>query len=680
MPKAKDSASLPPDKIRPADVKAFLADLEGDEDLPVQEEPEELPVARGKQRHVPVAEEGLHQPEEPATASTKRVITPTPEIDQVFDRGADEPPAQMQKFQRGPKKPFAWGWVIGGVAILALAAVAGFFWFNQANRFTNEKVHLTITTSAEAASGNDLDITFQYQNLEPVDLVDAELTVEYPEGFTIEQTSQASVNEFQNAFALGTIRSGRAGSLTVEGSIFGSVGTERVFSATLTYRPENFNSDFQVSNEVTVKITSSILELSLDGPKKLAPNAMGTWTISYENTSDRDLENVQIEAVYPNGVEVTNVDPAAVERSALWRFETVEQGATGKITVTGTASGDVGDTLEFIVRAGIVTSTNTVDLQAEQKLLVVLIDTGLSTTVTVNGQSEQSVISPGETLEYVVQVSNKSEAEIADVTVAITLEGEAVDMTELENSTEAEVEDRTLTWTKENVLALELLKPGQDATIRFSVGSKSPLTVTDDDDIDQTITAKVVLSAPSVPVPEGGAQPTSFVTKIATVFGLTAESRRYDDSGVAVGIGPVPPVVGQTSTYRIIWSVTNTTSDANTLTVSAILPNHVFWTGQNIGRSAGDVTFDPETRTVSWTLNKVPAGTGSRLPKLTAHFEVSITPTADQVGTSVILANTASAKATDAFTARAIATSQPSVTSDIPTDPIEPGAGTVQAQ
>lgn len=679
MPKAKEPANSSA-KISASDVKAFLADLDTDQpvvpDQPtVSPQPNVEPPAAGKK--VQVKEESGVQAKKSKTPTNTTEIH-SAEIKNVLhgDGDGSEPPKEMGKLQRGPKRPFPWGWTLGGLAIVAAVTLGGFFWFNRAQRFTGEKVQLQVTTNAEAASGSDITITFQYQNLEPVDLARAELTVEYPEGFTITRTSQPSANEFTNAFELGTIKSGRAGSLTVEGSIFGSVGTERVFSATLNYRPANFSSDFQVDADTTVKITSSILELELDGPKQLAPNGSGTWTITYRNTASRDLTDVQIEAVYPEGIEVTKVEPAAVERSALWRFDTIKQSEEGKITITGTATGEVGDTLELIARAGLVTTTNTVDLQAEQKILVVLVNTGLTAAVSVNGATEKSVVAPGESLQYVVRISNLGEAEINDITTVITLDG-PVDFDQLDNPSKAERSDSKLTWTKDNVLALEQLKPGQDATLKFTVRTPKTLSVTSDDDIDQKIVATVTLSSPTLP--EGGQQPTTFTTKLATVATFTAESRYYDDNGIALGSGPIPPVEGETTAYRILWTVTNTTSEASNLTVTANLPVNVFWTGQHVGRDAGDIAFNADTRTVTWTLNKIPAGTGSRLPKLQAYFEVSVTPTADDVGSSMVLTQTATSKAADGFTERAISITQPSVTTDIPTDPIQPGAGKVKA-
>lgn len=215
--------------------------------------------------------------------------------------------------------------------------------------------------------------------------------------------------------------------------------------------------------------------------------------------------------------------------------------------------------------------------------------------------------------------------------------------------------------------------------MRFSVDTVDLLTVENDADINPTVTAEAAVTSPDLPSLPENSSPTTMVTKIAAVFKFDAEARYYNDAGAALGAGPIPPVVGGTTSYRVYWRVTNTTSDASDLTLTTTLPSHVFWTGKNISRDAGDISFNAAKRTVTWTLNKVPASTGSRLPTLNAAFEVSITPTSSQIGADVVLSPSATATATDSWTGRSIEITEPTLTTDLPTDPEAAGEGVVQA-
>lgn len=600
----------------------------------------------------------------------------TQQIDDVWHDRPEKTAAapEMRTIKKSTGRHFPWNWTLGILSALAAVTIAGFFFFNRPDRFSGTNVTVQVIPTAEVASGSDVTVTIRYQNQEPVDLVRAELTVEYPDGFTYRSAAPEASNEFDNAFSLGQIKSGRAGEVKILGTLIGSINTERTFKATLTYRTENFNSDFQENAEGTAKITSSILGVKLAGPTEAAPGASVTWTVTYENTSDREVEKMQIEADYPDGVTVTKVEPTALERNALWQFEKIAPGKKGTVSIVATVNGAIGDTFPIVVRAGLVTATNTIDLQDEQTLLVILIKTGVSLTGTVNGGSDGGSILPGDQLNYSLRVANDSEAEVVDVTVTAVMSGAALDTASVPAETKKFLKDKTLTWTKKEVPGLARLKPNQDLVIRWTLNSKTTVTVAADTDADQQITAVVNATSPSLTTTSA---PATIVTKLMTVLNFKAEGRYANDDGVAYGAGPIPPKVGQTTAYRVFWTITNTTSQADGLKVTTTLPNSVFWTGQNIGRDAGDISFDSTTRTVTWSINRVPPGTGSRLPALSAFFEVAITPTADQVGALAVLTDQATALATDAFTATAIKVTQPSITSDVPSDPTAGGEGTI---
>ena len=618
---------------------------------------------------------------EPDTKPTVPASKPNPEKDRI-DQIWDEPPAEeMKKLTKSKQSHLPWGWITTILILIAAAAVAGAFVFNRAKRFSGNNVQLQFQPVSAAASGNNVTLVLEYQNLEPVDLSRAEVTVSYPDGFTYTSYQPAADQQFHNAFNVGTIRSGQSGQITISGTMIGAVDDSLDFSATLSYRPSTFNSDFQTKTATTVKITSSSLNVDLTGPAQLAPGAVGTWTITYKNTAARDLSNIQITVDYPTCLTIISTKPQADEGTNLWRVATVPKDGQGTITFSGSCNGNLGDSLPISVKAGLINASNTVDLQDTQSLLVVLVKTGLTTSIAINGSTDPVVIQPGDTLNYLVRVSNDTDLEVSNLSVTAKITGAAVDLTKLTGDNQPVINQNSWRWSKDNLTALADLKPGQSVTLTFSAPTLTNLAVKTDSDRDQHVTLTVDMTTPSWGANTNQAtQPTStMVTKIATVLKLNAEARYYDEQGLKLGSGPVPPIVGQTTSYEAFWTVMNTTSDVNNLVVSATLPNNVLWTGQNLNRDAGDLTFDATTREVRWTLNTLPAGTGSRLPELTASFQVAITPTADQLGTVPQLVGSTTAAATDSYTRQAINVTSPSLSTDVPTDAQAGGEGRVVA-
>lgn len=674
--KTKKPSGIP--DLDPKDVAAFKAALTGEQ--PAGDEEMEQPVTDdstpdGSQDNIQQVPVKL---DTSARRWAEKKLTPDEDITDVW-HGQAPPTKPPSTFDRArPKGP--WGWIIGGLILVASAAVAGFFIFSHGNKFTGNNIQVAIHAPKDIASGGDVTLTIDYQNQEPVALTNSQLTVEYPDGFTFVSSEPKASNTFSNAFTLGQIGSGRAGQVVIHGTVIGSVNSQLTFSATLTYRPANFSSDFQEQANTTVNISSSILNVTIDGPDKLSPGGSASWTLTVSNTSDRDLARIRIEATLPDGLSLTTSTPAASTGQTIWDIATLAKGKSSTVTLTGAAKGNLGDSLELVARVGIVNAANTVDPQDQKSLLIILVNTGLTTSIGVNGQTDGAVVSPGDAVNYTVNISNKSDVETNDVTVKATLDGTGLDVANLSNPLKATVKGATLTWTKQQVPGLALVKPGDSVSLTLSVGTQSTLTVKSDNDRNPHITLSVTVSAPSL-LTNTNTSPPSIValTKFTTVLSMTADARYYDDSQAAVGSGPVPPVVGQTTSYRVTWAVTNSTNDATDMTVTTTLPVGVLWTGKNIGRDAGDISFDPNSRIVRWTLNKVPAGTGSRLPTLTAHFEVSITPTSDQIGAVVILTDTTSVAATDSYTAKSITGTASSLTTDVPNDPQAAGEGKVVA-
>ncbi len=659
-------------KYRPEDVSAFVETLDAyDAEKAASVEVESMPSRR---RKIQVQEERSQR----ATKIPLGADDGGESLSNVLGRGSSQDMQHLTKSKKG----FPWGIIISIMAILAIVSVAGFFVFNRAKKFTNTNVQLQFKPITTAVSGSTLTVTIEYQNLEPVDLTNTEVTVQYPDGFTYASSAPNADQAFHNSFKIGRIKTGQSGKVVITGTVLGAIGDTRVFDATMTYRPATFNSDFQMKASTQVAISSSSLDLLLSGPTQLAAGGTGTWTITYTNTSIGDLKNVQVAATYPDGFTFISSNPATQNKTPVWKISSVKKGATGTITFTGTVAGNLGDSFSFQASVGLVSGNDVVELQNQQTLLVILVKTGVTTSVAVNGSTDPVVIAPGETLNYLVRVTNSSDVEVTNLTVMTKLDGASVDLTKLANDSKAKVSGTTLTWTKDQISGLADMKPGDAVSLSFAIGTQAGVIVKTDADRDQKVTATVNVTAPSLTANTNiSAQPgIVVVTKISTVLTLSSDARYYMDATTVVGSGPVPPVVGKTTTYRAIWYVTNTTSDATTMVVSARLPNSVLWTGKNLARDAGDLNFDPGTRLISWTLNTLPAGTGSRLPALTARFDLSITPTAEQVGTIPVLMETSTAIATDAFTTKSLSSPAATITTAIPNDPKDANQGTVVAQ
>ena len=125
------------------------------------------------------------------------------------------------------------------------------------------------------------------------------------------------------------------------------------------------------------------------------------------------------------------------------------------------------------------------------------------------------------------------------------------------------------------------------------------------------------------------------IIKIAPVVNLAVKSFR--NTGPFSNTGAIPPKADTESTYTINWVLTNTTSDLKSTVVKASLPPGVSWKGE-ISPSSEKITYDPNTRMVTWDIGNVLAGTGFTNSAKQVYFKVGIVPSLSQVGSMPDLA------------------------------------------
>jgi hypothetical protein len=123
----------------------------------------------------------------------------------------------------------------------------------------------------------------------------------------------------------------------------------------------------------------------------------------------------------------------------------------------------------------------------------------------------------------------------------------------------------------------------------------------------------------------------SKVIKINT--DVTLLSKTLHRSGPFSNSGAIPPVAEKPTTYTINWLLSNTSNNVKNAKVEATIPLGVTWVGM-ISPASEDVSYDDQTRKVTWNVGDLKAGTGIDTDSRQAFFQVSLLPSVDQVGSS----------------------------------------------
>lgn len=157
---------------------------------------------------------------------------------------------------------------------------------------------------------------------------------------------------------------------------------------------------------------------------------------------------------------------------------------------------------------------------------------------------------------------------------------------------------------------------------------------------------------------------------------LTSFARYYTAEGEQLGIGPIPPVVNQSTTYRVFISISDFTHDLENVVVSATLPRNVTHTGQPIVILGDDISIDGNK--ILWALGDLT--TEDHLQLARATFKLTITPTPDQLNQIALLLKNISITATDIVTGRNIKKINDNITTNLTTDKLITDSGLISAE
>lgn len=592
-------------------------------------------------------------------------------------------PVDMTKIDRkdpGRRKRIL-GLIILSLFVLLLAALAGFYIFTRnEKKFSGTNVQLEIKAAQNVTSGSVVTFTITYTNKEKVSLENVDLTIQYPSGFTYQSSSLAPEGEEKNSWLLDNIKTNGQGQLEVTGKIIGELNEVKTISAILTYFPSNFHSEFQKRTSDSFTINASPIGLALDTPIRAVAGKEATFKIKYKNNAGDLLDKVRITATYPDGLNINSIDPKPKEGNNLWEIDNLEKDQSGEIVISAVFNGQDGEYKEIQAEAGLVEEDNMFTSQEEESSLILIINPQMTLTLLINDSENNLAASLGDQLNYVIKYENSGEIDIKDMVIEAELAGDVVDWSTLIDKKKGKHEGDKITWDKKNIPGLASVKKGDAGQINFSVSIIKNITVKADSNQSYSVVSKVSGHSSQL-VDLGGSSleiaSNSIAAKIRTDLKLTAEARYYSDEYLPIGSGPLPPVVGQTTNYRIYWYITNTINEADNVKVTTTLPTNVTWTGRSSVSAGHSLTFDPNTREVAWEINKVPAGTGQAYPELEADFEVSITPTQDDVGKIMVLTQNSAISATDFFTEEIIQKQVDLLTTNLEEDPSAKGKGIV---
>lgn len=568
-------------------------------------------------------------------------------------------------------------------SILAAIAWAGYYYFYQyksANDTTS--VTLEITGPKEIQAGKPFAYTIEYKNLDRIDLKNVSIDASYPENFIFESAVPAPSTS-TDTWNINELKMRRSGTIIITGHVIGEVGEHPAISASMSYMPVNFSSEFKKNISFNSVITTIGMSVTFDSPESVLIGDQGQLFITVKPDTENFINSFRITLGKLDNLNVgTGTDPL---RQGIYDID-FKSAASASTSLNPSASTTLSElkipfsfkerindkevlTLNFeYSKDGVIYHTF-----LKKDILVEVLTKNINLNLLINASKEDQGVDFGAPLNYTIGYANKGDQPIRNLIVMAVIDGELVNWKSLKDSSNGIVSGNKITWTRDQLPGLAELAPGVEGVIDFSLNIASSSLISPAKNYQVKSYARFMVGSSSLPLNEAENRSNEIINKVNSNLTFSEQVRYFNDDNLAVGSGPQPPRVGETTSFRVYWDLTNDLNELSDLHLETELPPYISWDDKSLA-SSGVVSYDATTRKVIWELPRLTVASA----KSNAEFSVSFTPTTTDANRIAILLNAAKLTAMDNSTKMQIIKEAKPKTSKLEDDPVAQSDGIVQ--
>ena len=594
-------------------------------------------------------------PESQTAAPDEADATPT-ETPPAVGNQPPESESTMPKKRR--KKRYRLRLLLAGIGFFVLAVIvsSALLLFGH-HDISGQNIDVAVTGPFTIGGGEVLSAQVGITNNNPVPIENASLVVEYPRGTKSAAPTHQDLNIERQP--LDTIKAGQTVNIPLRAIVYGQENTAQQIKVSVEYHIQGSNATFvKNASPLNYKITTSPVVVTAKTLEKVSAGQQTSVDLTITSNAQTPLSNLVVKAEYPAGFSFQNADVNPAVGNDTWVIQNLDPGATKTIHITGLVTGNPNDQDVFNFTAGTPGPTNTQTLAAvlaTAQASFQIENPFLAVQLGLNGDtSGTTVVSGQQSVKGSLAITNQSSNTVYDLQVATKLSGSALG--NVSSNGFYDSSKQTITWDGTSDTALKSLAPGATANLQFSVGLSSQAA--------QNGYVHLQVNVSGHRVAQSNVEQSLMGTASSTIKIAATPTLRADlghGNGVFSSTGPIPPKVGQTTTYTGSFMVQASTNDLSNAVVTATLPQYVTW--MNNTKGTGSFNYNPVTRQVTWNAGNVAANTAA-----TASFQVSITPSTSQINQTPNIIGTQHLSATDAFTGSSVDINHGVVTAELSTE------------
>ncbi len=580
----------------------------------------------------------------------------------------------QQNMAKTSKNSFFNKFLLGSLIFFgASLAVAAFIFFGGINLISSNNLDIRIVAPSSISSGEELPIGLSVVNANRTDLEGVVLFIDYPEGSQEIDGDKVLTHEKIN---LGKVTKGGTAEHSIRSLLFGEKDSIKTFVFRIEYKVKGSNATFSKEKTYDVSIGSSPLLFEINYPKEINSGQEVRMVINITSNSSVVLKNSLIKVDYPYGFTYKSSSMKPLRDNSIWNIGDLKNGDKKTLEVVGVLIGQNEEEKTFKISAGVQSSDNSKDFDTnlvEESATVAIKKSFFDIQLSSSGGEAREA---GQNVPIIIRWKNTLPDKIYNAKIEAKLSGSALNRTDVlvGNGGFYQSIDNLVLWDKNGEEDLAQITPSGGSQVSLTLVSiKDPATLrkikNPHMDVHVKMTGERTDLDSSVVSSEA-----DIVIKIISNLSLT--SKTYRSIGQMVNTGPVPPKAEKETTYTVNWILTNTTNDLSGTVVKTKLPTGVSWKGE-FSPLSEKITYDPDSRTVSWNVGNVSAGVGFNYSPKEVSFKVGIIPSISQVTTSPAITGDINATANDTYAGVPLNVNSRALTTEFADPTFKPADGIV---
>jgi hypothetical protein len=548
--------------------------------------------------------------------------------------------------------PFVKFFLFSLVFFLVATGIAGYGLFSKKIVVSPNNVGVTLFGPVSTKGGEELAIQVLIENKNTVPLNGVQLTTNFPAGSR--HVSNSAQEQVRVVKKLESIDAGETRTEIVKAIVLGGKNEKKEIAFEIRFSIEGSDALYTKTKKFVVNLTDSPLSFTTTLLQEITPGQDFTLGVDVKANSSVALKNTILKIDYPQGFIFKGAVPSPVKGDNLWSLGEMKLGDTVHIEIQGSILGESEQQKIFRISAGVGTEQDALSL----KTLLSFSQAGVTIKKSFlgieiflgGGNFGTTALEEGKSSNISIQWTNNLLNKVNDVELAVSLSGNVINKKSVLPNSEGlyNAINNIITWDKRVVKDLASLSPGEKGSVSFAF-SLIPYSVTNAFK-NPTITITTNVKGKRIDennVPEDVKFLSTKTIKVNTTTKVSSYGTYYGDP--IPNTGPLPPKVGEETTYTVTWEAKNSSNDINGAQVFATIPLSVRWTGK-VFPNGSPVSYDSTSKKVTWKIGNLKSGTGYLEDPAKISFQVALLPGLSQLYRSPMILSETTMTAVDSFT------------------------------